>query len=186
MTRWQPDSRGRLSKAATELYLERGFSQTTVAQIAERAGVTERTFFRYFADKREVLFDGSSRLQELMADAVINAPATARPLDAVGAALDACGAVFVDLEYSQSRQAIIDSDPSLQERELIKRDRLVGAIVHALQARGVTEPTASLAAQTGIGIFHVAFATWLAEGTTRSYSEIARDLLTELRTVAAA
>lgn len=169
-----------------ELYLERGFGQTTVAQIAERAGVTERTFFRYFADKREMLFGGSERLQQLMTDAVASAPATATPLEAVGAALAACGTVFVDLEHSRSRQLIIDSDASLQERELIKRDRLASAIVGALRARGVTEPTASLAAQTGIGVFHVAFATWLTAAPPRGYADIARQLLTELRTVAGA
>jgi AcrR family transcriptional regulator len=186
MTRWQPDARGRLMQAATELYLERGFGQTTVAQIAEQVGVTERTFFRYFADKREVLFEGSSRLQQLMTQAVIDAPATATPLEAVGAALAACGTVFVDLEHSRTRQLIIDSDASLQERELIKRDRLASAIVDALLARGVTEPAASLAAQAGIGVFHIAFATWLTPANSRSYSEIARELLTDLRTVAGA
>ena len=183
MTRWQPDARGRLLEAATGLYVERGFGQTTVAQIAERAGVTERTFFRYFADKREVLFDGSSRLLQLMTDAVAGAPSTATPLEAVGAALAACGTVFVDLEHSRTRQLIIDSDTSLQERELIKRDRLAGAMTDALRARGATEPSASLAAQTGIGVFHVAFVTWIAAGNSRSYADIARELLVELRAV---
>ena len=184
MTRWQPDARGRLLKAAMELYVERGFGQTTVAQIAERAGVTERTFFRYFADKREVLFDGSMRLQQLMTDAVAGAPATATPLDAVGAALAACGTVFVDLPRSRTRQQIIDSDPSLQERELIKRDHLATAVADALRARGVAEPAASLAAQTGIGVFHVAFTTWLSSGNTRDYADIAAELLVDLRAVA--
>jgi AcrR family transcriptional regulator len=184
MTRWQPDARGRLLQAATELYLERGFAQTTVAQIAERAGVTERTFFRHFADKREVLFAGSDRLQDLMTDAVTAAPASAPPLEAVGAALEACGEVFTDLDRSRTRQLIIDSDPSLRERELIKRDRLSAAIVDALRARGIAEPAASLAAQIGVGVFHVAFTSWLAPGNTRSYAELARDLLDELRTVA--
>ena len=184
MTRWQPDARGRLLQAATELYLERGFGQTTVAQIAERAGVTERTFFRHFADKREVLFGGSTRLQQLMADAVSAAPASATALEAVGAALEACGTVFVDLDHSRARQLIIDSDSSLHERELIKRDHLAAAIVEALRARGVPEPAASLAAQTAIGVFHVAFTSWIAPGNTRSYAELARELLAELRTVA--
>ena len=183
MTRWQPDARGRLEQAAMELYLERGFGQTTVAQIAERAGVTERTFFRYFADKREMLFDGSGHLQQLMVDAVASAPADAAPLDAVGAALDAVGAVFVDLEHSRTRQLVIDSDTSLQERELIKRDRLATAVAEALRARGVGEPAASLTAHAGIGVFHVAFVTWIAAGNTRSYADIARELLVELRAV---
>ena len=185
MTRWQPDARGRLVQAAMELYVERGFGQTTVAQIAERAGVTERTFFRYFADKREMLFDGSERLQQLMVDAVAAAPADATPIDAAGAAVVACGTVFVELDRSRARQLIIDSDASLQERELIKRDRLAAAMAEALRARGVTEPTASLAAQAAIGVFHVAFATWIAAGNTRSYADIARGLLAELRSVTA-
>ena len=183
MTRWQPDAHGRLIRAAMELYLERGFGHTTVAQIAERAGVTERTFFRYFADKREMLFDGSERLQQLMVDAVAGSPADATPLDSVGAALDAVGSVFVDLTRSRTRQLIIDSDDSLQERELIKRDRLATAITRALRDRGVEEPVASLAAQTGIGVFHVAFAGWIAPGNTLGYAEVARSLLAELRTV---
>lgn len=185
MTRWQPDARGRLVQAAMELYLERGFAQTTVAQIAERAGVTERTFFRYFADKREMLFDGSERLSGVMVDAVAGAPATASPLDAVAAALDAVGELFVDVDRSRTRQSIIDLDASLQERELIKRDRLATAMTGALRARGVAEPAASLTAQTGIGVFHVAFASWIAPGNRRRYSEIAREFLAELRTVTA-
>jgi AcrR family transcriptional regulator len=183
MTRWQPDARGRLVQAAMELYLERGFGQTTVAQIAERAGVTERTFFRYFADKREMLFDGSAVLQQRMVDAVAGSPAGATPLDAVGAALEAVGEIFVDLDHSRTRQVIIDSDSSLQERELIKRDRLATAITQALRERGIEEPGASLAAQTGIGVFHVAFAAWIAPANRRSYADIARELLVELRAV---
>ena len=183
MTRWQPDARGRLVQAAMELYLERGFGQTTVAQIAERAGVTERTFFRYFADKREMLFDGSAVLQQRMVDAVAGAPADAAPFDAVGAALEAVGAIFVDLDHSRTRQLVIDSDSSLQERELIKRERLATAVTEALRARGVGEPAASLSAHAGIGVFHVAFAAWIAAGNTRSYADIARELLVELRAV---
>lgn len=183
MTRWQPDARGRLEQAAMELYLERGFGQTTVAQIAERAGVTERTFFRYFADKREMLFAGSEHLKQLMVDAVAGAPPAATPLEAVGAALDAVGTVFVDLDHSRTRQTVIDSDSSLQERELIKRDRLATAIAEALRARGIGEPAASLAAQAGVGVFHVAFVTWIAPGNARSYADIARELLVELRDV---
>jgi hypothetical protein len=120
-----------------------------------------------------------------MTDAVLDAPATAAPLEAVGAALDAVGAIFVDPERSRIRQAIIESDTSLQERELIKRDRLASAIGNALRARGQTEPAASLTAQAGIGVFHVAFGTWVADGNTRSYAEIARAALAELRAIAA-
>ncbi len=92
MARWEPDSRGRLEQAALALYGERGFENTTVAEIAERAGLTERTFFRHFADKREVLFGGAGTLQELLVNGVAGAPASATPIDAVVAALEAAGA----------------------------------------------------------------------------------------------
>src|SRR3954447_17852032 len=106
MSRWEPDARGRLAQAAMELYRDRGYEQTTVAQIAERAGVTERTFFRHFADKREVLFDGGQRLQERMVGAVDAAPPSAAPLDLVAAALAAAAEQFAELppEFPRQRQ----------------------------------------------------------------------------------
>jgi AcrR family transcriptional regulator len=94
MVRWEPDSRGRLEKAALELYGERGFENTTVAEIAARAGLTERTFFRHYTDKREVLFWGAGALQELLVNAVADAPAVASPIDAVAAALETAGAML--------------------------------------------------------------------------------------------
>ena len=94
MGRWEPDSRGRLEQAALELYGERGFEATTVAEIAERAGLTERTFFRYFADKREVLFGGAAMLQELLVRGVAGAPDSASPIEAVLAALEAAGVLL--------------------------------------------------------------------------------------------
>src|SRR3984957_14503878 len=104
MGRWQPDSRGRLQEAALELYRERGFDQTTAAEIAERAGLTERTFFRYFADKREVLFSGQDRLREIYVTTIAAAPESATPMEMVAAALDAITPVFDDLhDFSQQR-----------------------------------------------------------------------------------
>jgi AcrR family transcriptional regulator len=94
MTRWEPNGRGRLELAALALYGERGFENTTVAEIAARAGLTERTFFRHFADKREVLFSGADALQELLVSNVAAAPESVAPLDAVGAALEAAGALL--------------------------------------------------------------------------------------------
>jgi AcrR family transcriptional regulator len=183
MARWEPGARERLVLAAVDLFTEQGYDATTVAQIAERAGVTKSTFFRHFADKREMLFDGSARLQQLFVDAVAGAPADARPLEAVTAGLDAVAAFFVDLEHSRGRQAIIDSDASLQERELIKMSRLSNAIAEALRARGVTEPAASLLGQSGIGVFHVAFVRWVAPGNTRGYPELMHESLAELKAV---
>src|SRR5271167_1317848 len=105
MGRWEPDARGRLELAAMDLYAERGFDQTTVAEIAARAGLTERTFFRYFADKREVLFGGAGALQELLVTAVAAAPADAAPLVVVGAAFEAAGALLQQRrEFSRQRQ----------------------------------------------------------------------------------
>src|SRR6266581_9385232 len=118
MSRWEPNPRGRLEQAALELYIERGFEQTTVAEIAKRAGLTERTFFRHFADKREVLFAGTGTLQELLVSAVAGAPDSAAPMDAVAAALQAAGAVLQERRgYSRLRQAVIAANAGLQERE---------------------------------------------------------------------
>src|ERR1700719_438569 len=99
MARWEPDSRGRLEQAALALYGERGFENTTVADIAGRAGLTERTFFRYFADKREVLFSGAAALQELLVAAVARAPVSAAPIDAVAAALEEAGGMFQERRH---------------------------------------------------------------------------------------
>lgn len=125
MSRWQPNARGRLEQAALELYRERGFDQTTVTEIAERAGLTERTFFRYFADKREVLFWGQDRLCELYVNTIEAAPEAAAPLDAVAAALEAAAPVFRERHaLARQRQTVIDATAGLQERELLKRAAL--------------------------------------------------------------
>src|SRR5215813_10694138 len=109
MARWEPGSRGRLRQAALELYGERGFENATVAEIAKRAGLTERTFFRHFADKREVLFAGSEALEELLVRTVGEAPASLAPLDAVGLGIEALGEVLPErAETSRQRQAIIN------------------------------------------------------------------------------
>src|SRR5436305_5558642 len=129
MGRWEADSRGRLERAALALYGERGFENTTVAEIAARAGLTERTFFRHFADKREVLFWGASALQELLVNTVANAPASAAPIDAVAAALEAAAAVLQERrEYSRQRQSVIAASAELRERELIKLASLAAAL----------------------------------------------------------
>src|SRR5579871_4725437 len=108
MSRWKPNARGRLEQAALELYVERGFEQTTVAEIASRAGLTERTFFRHFADKREVLFGGAGALQELVVRNIAGAPESAAPIDAVAAALDAAGGVLQERgDFAQQRQTVI-------------------------------------------------------------------------------
>ncbi len=172
MGRGEPNTRSRLERAAIELYLERGFEGTTVAEIAARAGLTERTFFRYFADKREVLFGGSAELQCLLVEGVADAPATASPIEAVAAGLAAVAPIF-DGRWSgaRKRQAVINANPELQERELIKLATLASAVTEALRERGVAEPAASLAAQAGLGVFHVAFQLWV---TAPRKSDLAR------------
>src|SRR5271167_2575806 len=121
MGRWEPNARGRLMQAAFALYGERGFERTTVAEIAERAGLTERTFFRHFADKREVLFAGANALQELLVSTVAGAPESAAPIDAAVAGVQAAAAFLQEgREFSRLRQAIIIASAELRERELIK------------------------------------------------------------------
>ena len=124
MSRWEPDARGRLERAAMELFLERGFEQTTVTEIAGRAGLTQRTFFRHFADKREVLFGGSGALQELLVSTLASAPESAAPIDAVAAALQAASAVLQERrEYSRQRQAVIALSASSDSRMSCGRSR---------------------------------------------------------------
>jgi AcrR family transcriptional regulator len=163
MGRWKPDARGRLAQAAMELYGERGFENTTVAEIAERAGLTERTFFRHFADKREVLFGGAAELQAAFVEGVAQAPGDAPPIELVAAALRPAGPIFQERRsFARQRQAIIAANPDLQERELIKLATLAGAVAVALRERGVPEPEASLAAEAGIAVFRIGFERWVA------------------------
>jgi len=181
MRRWEPNARGRLEQAAMELYTERGFEQTTVAEIAAQAGLTERTFFRYFADKREVLFSGASELQEFVVNAVVAAPATATPLAAVAAALEATGDLFEQRrEFAHARQGLIDANPVLQERELKKMATLARAIAGALRDRGVAEPGASLTAEAGIAVFRISFERWVEDPGRGNLEQIMRDSFVEL------
>jgi AcrR family transcriptional regulator len=185
MSRWEPNARGRLEQAALDLYRERGFEQTTVAQIAERAGLTERTFFRHFVDKREVLFWGQATLQELVVNTIANMPDTASPIDMVVAALDAMAAAIHQerRELLRQRQAVIAANAELQERELLKQASLTSAIAEALRQRGVTDPTASLIAETGGAVSKVAFVCWISETGPRTLSQLFRESLDELKAV---
>jgi AcrR family transcriptional regulator len=187
VVRWEPDSRGRLEQAAMALYAERGFENTTVAQIAERAGLTERTFFRHFADKREVLFAGSTEFEERLLSTVAGAPASVAPLDAVAAGLEALAAVLPEHpEPSRQRQAIIAASAELQERELIKLASLSAALADALRERGLSAPAASLTAEIGMAMFRTAFERWIDEGNDRPFAEHVREALDELRALATA
>jgi len=186
MARWEPDSRGRLEQAALALYGERGFENTTVAEIAERAGLTERTFFRHFADKREVLFGGAGMLQELLVSTVAGAPDGTAPIDAVRAALEAAGNVLQERRaFARQRQAVITANAELQERELIKLASLAAALAEALRRRGVNGPAAILTAEAGIAVFRVAFERWVEETNQRDLPLLIRESFDELRAVTA-
>jgi len=187
MGRWEPNARGRLEQAAMELFIERGFEQATVTEIARRAGLTQRTFFRHFADKREVLFWGQGALQELLVSTVASAPASAAPIDAVAAALEAAGASLQERhEHARQRQAIINANPELRERELIKLATLASAIAAALRHRGVSDPAASLTAEAGIAVFKVAFERWVSDPGQPDLPKIIRQSLDDLRALTAA
>ncbi|MBW8698695.1 putative mycofactocin biosynthesis transcriptional regulator MftR [Streptomyces sp. MBT84] len=184
MGRWEPNARERLQQAALELYSERGFEQTTVAEIAKRAGLTERTFFRHFADKREVLFAGSETLQALFVSTAAAAPESAAPIEAIAAALDAVASVFQDRHaHSRRRQTVIVANAELRERELIKLASLSAALADTLRQRGVPEPAASLTAEAGIAVFKVAFERWVGETDGRGLGFFIRESLDELKGV---
>jgi len=181
MVRWEPDGRGRLEQAAMALYAERGFENTTVAEIADRAGLTERTFFRHYADKREVLFAGSSQLQDLLETTVADAPASLAPIDAVARGVEAIAGVLQGRrDFARRRQAIIAASPELQERELTKLATLSAATAAVLRGRGVADPAASLAAEAGIAVFRVAFERWIAEPDGVGLADVIRSTLTTL------
>ena len=169
------------------LYAERGYEETTVAEIAERAGLTKRTFFRYFPDKREVLFGGSELLEQHMVAAIEAAPASTSALGLIGAALDAAGQRFEEVrEFAGPRQRIIASSTELQERELIKMASLAAALAGALRARGIGDTAADLAAFTGTNVMHVAFERWIDESNRTPFQQVARDALAQLRDLAVA
>ena len=187
MTRWKPDAQGRLMSAAIELFEEQGYEATTVAEIAERAELTKRTFFRYFADKREVLFSGSQELQRLWVEGLTAAPAHASPLAVVMAGLDPVAEMFAERHaFARIRAQIVEANPELQERELIKLQSLAAAIKGALVQRGVTANAAILAAQAGVTVFHVAFAHWVQQNDPTAFRRLMDESLDELRSVTAA
>ncbi|WP_063730504.1 TetR family transcriptional regulator [Streptomyces sp. RTd22] len=186
MGRWEPGARERLERAALELYVERGFEQTTVAEITNRAGLTERTFFRHFADKREVLFSGQAEMLEICVNAIVGAPEAVAPLDAVAEALQAVSASLEERrERSQRRQTVIAANAALQERELLKLASLASAVADALRRRGVTEPTASLCAEAGLAIFKVAYERWIGEPGGRTLADVIQDSLDHLKAATA-
>ncbi|MYW63135.1 TetR family transcriptional regulator [Streptomyces sp. SID8379] len=162
MGRWEPNARDRLERAALELYAELGFEQTTAKQIAQRAGLTERTFFRHFTDKREVLFPGNEQLATALEQAVADAPRDLSPIEAVCEAFGSLADLMEERrDLARQRQAVIATHVDLQERELAKVNAWSRALAHALTERDVAPTTARLTAEAGLGVFKVAFEEWI-------------------------
>ena len=182
MGRWEPDARGRLEQAALELFEERGYARTTVVDIAARAGLTERTFFRYFTDKREVLFSGSAALEALMVETIAAAPASVAPLPAVTASFYALGPWFESRRgHARKRRTVIAAHAELRERELIKLSTLATAIAAILRKRGLAAPAAGLVAETGIAIFKNAFERWADDTREQDFAVHVRAAIAALQ-----
>lgn len=182
MARWQPGTRERLQATALQLFASKGYDDTTVAEIAAAAEVTERTFFRHFADKREVLFAGQDDFLGMFTDPIEAAPPHSAPFDLVRVALDASAAFFPEdrRSWSRARQGIIDTNPALGERELGKLATLTVRLGEVLRTRGVPEPDATMAAETAVTVFHLAFAQWIAADEDRSFAAITAERLEAL------
>ncbi|MEV5750393.1 TetR family transcriptional regulator [Actinoallomurus sp. NPDC052308] len=162
MPRSGVEARRRLQQAALELFRERGFDQTTAAEIAARAGVNERTFFRHFPDKREVLFDGEADLRAALTREVAEAPGGLQPLEILLCAFRKAGRILEDNRpFSEPRLELIAATPALRERDLAKAASLTDALAEALRQRGVTDRLAALAAHTGWATFHQAAQAWI-------------------------
>ena len=167
MARQEGDARLRLQRAAVELFGERGYDRTTAAEIAAHAGVTERTFFRHFPDKREVLFDGEAVLREALTASIGNAPDALGPLDTLFRAFRSVRQLLEDNRpFSKPRHEVISGTPALHERELAKMAALADALAFALKARGVADLQAILAARAGMAAFAHATISWLEDTET--------------------
>jgi AcrR family transcriptional regulator len=173
MSRWAPDAALRLERAALELFAEQGFAATSVPQIAARAGLTTRTFFRHFPDKREVLFLLERELPAVVAPLVAGAPAFLSPLGIVMHGFEAMAAGPFEgwRPALQARRAIIGSDQGLRERELLKNLLLAGVITEALARQGVGGREARLVARYGVLVFEIALADWL-DSDSDTFSDV--------------
>lgn len=185
--RWQPDAVGRLQASALELFAERGYDATTVADIAGRAGLTRRTFFRHFTDKREVLFVGSEQLLQAFLAAMEAADLDAPPLDTVIVGVEALADIFGPErhQFARTRAAIISSCPELHERELIKLASMSAAAAETLRTRRVPGPVATLAADTGVNVFHATFTRWIAQDDPAAFRRILHEVLRTLSSLIA-
>ncbi|WP_406638950.1 TetR/AcrR family transcriptional regulator [Amycolatopsis sp. WGS_07] len=188
MARWQPETTQRLVVAAVDLFTEQGYDATTVAQIAERAGVTKSTFFRHFSDKRELLVAGQETLSRLLAEGIAEAPDSCSPLEAVAAGLErASGAMGpANRELGPRLKAAVAASTELQERDALKNVGLAAAMSAALVARGVPDPIAHLAAELGVLAFKRGYTRWSeAERDDGGLAPHALAALRDLRAAAA-
>ncbi|MFF7632881.1 TetR/AcrR family transcriptional regulator [Kitasatospora sp. NPDC008050] len=190
MPRWKPDARQRLVMAALGLFAEQGYDETTVAQIAERAGLTRSTFFRHFADKREILTTGQTTLSRLLAEGIDSAPADATPMTAVAAGLERASGEMTSFnrELSPLLHAAIEANAELQERNALKSIGMAAAMVDALKRRNVAEPAAHVAAELGVLAFRLGYIRWADPSRDEDPGELAthtRAAFDELRAAAA-
>ena len=181
MGRWEPNAEERLQQAAMALFRERGYADVTVAEIADRAGLTKRTFFNHFADKREVFFARAQAFEASVIQYLDEAGDDLDPIDAAVAALTRGGLDLAQYgDSAHARRELIASSPELQERDLIKMTSLAAAIAKALRRRHVPDRTATLAAQAAVAIFTAAYDDW-AEDTTADFSALMQRSLSDLR-----
>jgi AcrR family transcriptional regulator len=181
MARWEPDAEGRLQQAAVTLFLERGYAEVTIAQIAERAGLTRRTFFNHFADKREVLFAGALSLEASAVKYLAEASAGLGAIEAAVAALTRAGQDLSGYaQFTRLRADLIASAPELQERDLIKRAALASAVAGALRRRHVPDRAADLAAQAAVTVFTTAWVDW-GDDPAADFGALMQRSLAELR-----
>ena len=185
MSRWEPNARERLEQAALELFVEVGFAEATVPQITARAGLTTRTFFRHFADKREVLFAAEGELPALVARLMSEAPPDLPPLALIERGLQTVAVTRFEgnLDYLRTRRAVISADEGLRERELRKTSVLAEAIRRALADRGTDELTATLTAHLAVTVLGVAVDRWLDQDGRPPLTELIQDTLRTLRLV---
>ncbi|RGD58121.1 TetR/AcrR family transcriptional regulator [Kitasatospora xanthocidica] len=189
MSRWEPGARERLVVAAVDLFTEQGYDATTVAQIAERAGVTKSTFFRHFPDKRELLVAGQETLSRLLTEGIAEAPGDASPLEAVAAGLERASTAMgpATRELAPRLKAAIAASAELQERDTLKTVSLAAAMTAALVVRGVPDPIAALAGELGVLAFKRGYAEWAEDdgGAEQALAGYVLAALDELRAASA-
>ena len=181
MPRWEPSAEDRLREAALALFLERGYENVTVSDITDHAGLTRRTFSRYFADKRDVLFAGSDRLPAVVKKAVREADADLGPAEALLAGLAGTGRILArHVPRSPERRRIVAGSAELQERERTKFAAVADSLTEALRMRGASETAAPMLAEVGIAVFRAAFARWTEEPDGADFPVYIRDAAAEL------